>query len=156
MATRYTIKDAEEYFERLVRAKGKRIAKSYNDVGAWRLDYNPTYGGVVIEEIINEQGGVDMPLGYSRQSPREFCEFVDKALKFETIKFKNNPIPLTKSQIKESHALARRMKKHRRIKTPYALATWQVKRNLIIVNKSKTIKSKYGRKFRRRKHRRKA
>ena len=73
---RYTIKEAEKCFEMLLKVKGKRKARSYNDVGAWRLDYNPTYGGIVIEEINNSTGGVGNPMGYRRRSPRDFCDFV--------------------------------------------------------------------------------
>lgn len=35
---RYTRKDAEHYFERLIAAIGGRIAQDYKDIGAYRLD----------------------------------------------------------------------------------------------------------------------
>jgi hypothetical protein len=76
LGERYTIKNAERCFETLLRIKHKRKAKSYKDVGGWQLDYNPIYGGVVVEEIHNAQGGVSNPLGFRRRTPREFCDFV--------------------------------------------------------------------------------
>lgn len=74
---RYTIKDAEQCFERLLTTLGKRKARSYNDVGGWRLDYNPTYGGVIIEEIINPHGGINHPIIGSRLTSREFCQTIN-------------------------------------------------------------------------------
>lgn len=74
---RYTRKDAEKCFERLLQTLGKRRARSYNDVGGWRLDYNPVYGGVKIEEIINEGGGVREPIIGNRLTPKEFCYTVN-------------------------------------------------------------------------------
>lgn len=35
-----------------------REAKTYNDVGAYRLDHNAVYGGWRVERICNAQGGV--------------------------------------------------------------------------------------------------
>lgn len=73
MSDRYTRKDAEAAFVHLCRAVGKGTATSYNDVGAWTLDYNATYGGAVVAEIVNDGGGQSHPLGDRRMSPREFC-----------------------------------------------------------------------------------
>ncbi len=74
---KYTFKDAEQCFENLLRTLGRHRARSYNDIGGWKLDYNPTYGGVVIEEIVNEGGGITHPLIPTRLTPREFCQTVN-------------------------------------------------------------------------------
>lgn len=73
---RYTRKDAEAHFERLIKAIGGRIAEDYKDVGAYRLDWNPTYGGGNIERIINAQGGVSQPFGAHRRNAKEFVNAV--------------------------------------------------------------------------------
>lgn len=73
---RYTRKDAEKAFERLVKAIGGRIAVDYKDVGAYRLDWNATYGGGNIEMIANDKGGVSQPFGMMRRNAREFCDAV--------------------------------------------------------------------------------
>ena len=45
--------------------------------GAWELDYNPTYGGCVIEEIAsNGRTWTHHPFGAERRSPREFVDYV--------------------------------------------------------------------------------
>ncbi len=77
---RYTRKDAEKAFDRLIRAIGGRMATSYNDVDAYRLDWNPTYGGGNIEQIASEQGGVRQPFGMMRRNAREFCDAVSFAV----------------------------------------------------------------------------
>ena len=74
---RYTYKDAEKCFERLLSALGKRRARAYSDVGGWTLDYNPIHGGVIIEEIANTGGGVHHPIGEGRLTPKEFCYTVN-------------------------------------------------------------------------------
>lgn len=76
MAERYGIKAAEKCFLRLVKAMRGRRAKAYNDVGGLRLDYNPIYGGVNVEEIANENGGITQPFGWLRQKPEAFCNAV--------------------------------------------------------------------------------
>lgn len=80
MADRYTRKDAEAALDRLLAAMGERRAQDWNDVGGYRLDYNPIYGGVVVERVVNDSGAVTCPLGYQRRSPREFVEVVQFAL----------------------------------------------------------------------------
>ena len=63
----------------------KNVAK----IGCWNFDYNPTYGGGVVVEIINEGGGEDMPLGMGRQKTEEFCrsvEMIEKALEIDRSK----------------------------------------------------------------------
>lgn len=77
---RYSRKDATAAFHRLVHAIGGRVATSYNDVGAYRLDWNPTYGGGNIERIENAQGGVSQPWGASRMNARAFCHMVHFAI----------------------------------------------------------------------------
>lgn len=73
---RYTRKDAEACFERLLKVTGHRHADSWNDVGGWQLDYAGCYGGYVVEEICTPGGGVRHPLGDRRRTAREFCEAV--------------------------------------------------------------------------------
>lgn len=72
----YTRKDATAAFERLIKAIGGRVAKDYKDVGAYRLDWNPTYGGGNIERIVSDGGGVSQPFGAGRMNASEFCDSV--------------------------------------------------------------------------------
>ena len=53
---RMTAKGVQGLFEHFAHACGKRVSKNFNDVGAWGLDYNPVYGGVVIYEVANTGG----------------------------------------------------------------------------------------------------
>lgn len=80
MAFRYTQRDVQVHFERFVTAIGKRLAKSYKDVGGLRLDANPTYGGYVIEEIGNENGGVFHPFGDTRMKAESLIHAMRFAL----------------------------------------------------------------------------
>lgn len=85
---RNTRSDVEAAFNRLRVALGKPEAEWNQDdkgnnrakVGGWALDYNPTFGGSIIEETMNEHGGVKMPLGYRRMSNAEFVVAVQFAL----------------------------------------------------------------------------
>lgn len=87
---RYTIKDAERAFERLATVLDKGTEQWVKDperesgsravIGAWALDYNPIYGGCVITEICNVNGGITHPMGDSRRTPREFCAMVRFAI----------------------------------------------------------------------------
>jgi hypothetical protein len=72
MSDRCTRKDVEAHFERLIKAIGGRVASDYKDVGAYRLDWNATYGGGNIERIVNAQGGVTQPFGITRRNATEF------------------------------------------------------------------------------------
>lgn len=72
---RYTAKDARKAFGLLLNITGKRRAKSYNDVGAWRLGES-TFYGFNVEEIVNVNGGISHPLGMVGKSAREFCACV--------------------------------------------------------------------------------
>ena len=77
MAARITRKTVETVFARYVtEALDGCVATSYNDVGAYRLDYNSVYGGYAIERISNEQGGVSMPLGHTRFTASVFYEIL--------------------------------------------------------------------------------
>ena len=71
---RYTDRDAKACFERVVSMQGKRVAKSYNDVGAWQLDCNWHYNGCRIEQISSSSGGITEVT--QRLPPRQFCEAV--------------------------------------------------------------------------------
>lgn len=70
MAERITDKNVRNFFPIFAKAMGKRVAKAYNDVGAWRLDHDGMYG-YAIEEISNVGGGVSMPFGYTRRKASE-------------------------------------------------------------------------------------
>lgn len=105
--TRYTKKDAEQAFARLCELMGKTAGhyrkleagetSTYGSAthttipGGWALDYNPTYGGYVVEEISSDPAehpgelmdgrrysatSVSMPFGYTRRSAREFVQMV--------------------------------------------------------------------------------
>ncbi len=74
MSDRYTRKDCEAVFSRLLAAIGGRQATSYHDVGGYRLDCNPTYGGYNVERITNDRGAITHPFGYRKMPARQFCE----------------------------------------------------------------------------------
>lgn len=76
MADRYTRRDAQAAFARLLLACGKREAASYKDVGGWTLDHNSVYGGYVVEQVVSERGGITQPFGGQRRAAREFCDTV--------------------------------------------------------------------------------
>lgn len=99
MSDRYTRKDAERAFERLCEALNKpqghyrtlaegeksnmANGQTFSTIpGGWALDYNPVYGGCVIEELSPTPGEtwVSTPFGMMRRSPREFCQFVSDVL----------------------------------------------------------------------------
>lgn len=77
--TRYTRKDAEAAFTRLISAIGGRVTTEHDDVGAYRLDWNGSYGGGNIELILDKHGAVSQPFGRMRRNAREFCEAVQLA-----------------------------------------------------------------------------
>jgi len=79
MSDRYTKRDAQAAFERLMQATGKHPAASYKDVGGWVLDHNSIYGGYVVHEMFNENGAVSEPFGGRRRTAREFCDAVSFA-----------------------------------------------------------------------------
>jgi hypothetical protein len=41
------------------------------NIGGYRLDHNGTYGGWVIEQNVNESGGISHPFGYTRMTGGE-------------------------------------------------------------------------------------
>lgn len=55
---------------------GERVATSYNDVGALRLDYVSMYGGWNIERIITESGAINHPFEDARRSNRDMVDFM--------------------------------------------------------------------------------
>lgn len=86
MSQRYTKRDAEGAYQRLMKAVGAREATSYGDIGGWHLDHNGVYGGYVVEEVMNEAGGITHPLGHERRTAREFCDAVSFALRVLEVK----------------------------------------------------------------------
>lgn len=68
---RTTKAQVSKAFAAMCHVLGKEIAMAYNDVGAWRLDYAPIYGGYNVEEIMSESGGVRHPLGDQRMAAGE-------------------------------------------------------------------------------------
>lgn len=66
----------ENNFKWFVQALGGRIATSYNDAGAYRLDYNGTYGGYNIEKISNAGGGISQPFGSARMKAEPFLDAI--------------------------------------------------------------------------------
>ena len=89
---RYTKKDVQGMFERLMKAAGKRQAPIMIDGqpahGGWSLDYSSVYGGYVIEEDY-EGGGIDHPFGAMRRSSREmYLSMLMTAQMLEDIAYK--------------------------------------------------------------------
>lgn len=101
---RYTRKDAERQFERLCEELGKPMGhyrecaegevsnmengQKYSTIpGGWALDYNPTYGGCVIEELSPVPGEtwISQPFGSTRRSPREFCQMVHDIIRARSL-----------------------------------------------------------------------
>lgn len=86
---RHTKKDARDCGKRLAKALGKSFGncwvkkgdKNIAKIGCWDVDYNPIYGGAVITEIHNEQGGIGQPFGSRRLKPEAFCGTINFAIK---------------------------------------------------------------------------
>ena len=86
MSNRYTIKDAEHCAKQLAdvmnvpfitseeyyKIIGERGTKK--QIGHWKM--GSAYGNVVIQEIINEGGGVRHPVSGTPRKPKEFCEAI--------------------------------------------------------------------------------
>lgn len=91
---RTTANDARVAFEKiLLPAIGGRPAKGFNDVGAYRLDNNPDYGGFVVEQIISSNGNIIRPFGNIRMATKDFvdtCYFVQKAMDIKSKQEENN------------------------------------------------------------------
>jgi len=73
-----TKKYVEAVFERFLGNIGGRKASSYNDTGAFQLDYKPIFG-YRIEKIDNSLGGISTPFG-DRKKPLEFTESLHVAM----------------------------------------------------------------------------
>ena len=82
MTYRATKTEVNEVFSLFCKAIGKRIAETWNDTEAWTLDYAREYGGYVIQEIINDHGAKEMPLGGQRYSPTQLVERMRFALRW--------------------------------------------------------------------------
>jgi hypothetical protein len=89
MADRYTAKDAERCAKQLADAlkvpfggcwKRTKGGSSKSIIGCWKMDYSAIWGGAVIEEIVNEGGGITHPFSSTRRSPREFCKTIHFAM----------------------------------------------------------------------------
>jgi hypothetical protein len=74
-------KQVEGVFERFCEASGNRVAKTYDDHGALRLDYAAEYGGYNIEKINDETSGVSHPFGDTRRTAREMWDTLHFALR---------------------------------------------------------------------------
>lgn len=103
MSERYTIKDAEKAMDRLCEELGKprghyrtlepgEVSSIEGNTrittipGGWALDYNPIYGGCVVEEIAPDgHTWVSQPFGSTRRSPREFCQMVNDVLRARSL-----------------------------------------------------------------------
>jgi len=80
MTNRVTKTMIRNQFINLCDALGKRVATDYNDVGAWKLDYSPHYGGYTIVEKL-ENGGETHPISMRRHKGSEFFEMLIFALR---------------------------------------------------------------------------
>jgi hypothetical protein len=70
--TKQEVKNVFKYF--IENYMNGKIAEKYNDVGGYRLDYNPIYGGYVIERIESTGGGISCPFGHGRLKASEFVQ----------------------------------------------------------------------------------
>lgn len=104
MGDRYTRKDADKAMARLCEEFGKPLGH-YRKVqdgevsnmgegrqittipGGWVMDYNPVYGGCVVEELSPNPGEtwISNPFGSTRRSPREFCQMVNDMIRARSI-----------------------------------------------------------------------
>ena len=80
MRDRYTRKDVEAQFERFVMAIGGRVARSYNDDGAYLLDHNSVYGGYNIVRLTGNAGGQTHVCGAMRRGPTAMIETLSFAI----------------------------------------------------------------------------
>lgn len=78
---RTTKAEVEAVFGRLLTVLGKPRAQRWNDVGGWSLDYAACYGGWVITEVVNMDGGITHPLGEGRLPAREFVRAMHFAIR---------------------------------------------------------------------------
>jgi len=89
MTYRATSTELNEVFNLFCEAIGKRVADTYDDTGAWTLDYAKEYGGYAIQEIINDRGAKEMPLGDQRYSATELVERMRFSLRWLEQKDRN-------------------------------------------------------------------
>ena len=89
MTYRATKTEIDEVFKLFCEALGKRVAQTWNDAGAWTLDYAKEYGGYVIQEIIDSRGARETPLGDQRYSATELVERMRFALRWLEQKDRN-------------------------------------------------------------------
>jgi hypothetical protein len=82
MTYRATETELNEAFNLFCQAIGKRVAQTWNDIGAWTLDHAKEYGGYVIQEIIDSRGAREIPLGDQRYSATELVERMRFALRW--------------------------------------------------------------------------
>ncbi len=79
MTDRYTKKDAKRALDGLMQLLNKKHTKFDNspgEIGSWYLDYNATYGGAIIHEVVSDGHGV-RTIGRNRMKPYEFCQAID-------------------------------------------------------------------------------
>lgn len=65
---RHTRREVETQFARFVKLIGGHVAQDWNDVGGYRLDHYPMYGGWNIERILNDGGALNQPFGQKRHN----------------------------------------------------------------------------------------
>jgi hypothetical protein len=80
MSNRITKKMIERQFVNLCNALGKRVCTDWKDVGSWKLDSNPHYGGYTIVEMM-EGGGQSHPISMQRHKGSEFFYMMIFALR---------------------------------------------------------------------------
>lgn len=79
---RLTRKDADECAEELARVIGKdfgdcleKVGDKFEwKVGCWETDYSPTYGGILIREVLNKAHGIRPVFGEHRRRFSDFCD----------------------------------------------------------------------------------
>src|SRR5438034_63621 len=77
---RYTRNDVDRQFERFVKAIGGRVARTYNDDGAYLLDHNGIYGGYNIMRLDGTAGGQMHVCGAMRRGPTAMVEALSFAM----------------------------------------------------------------------------
>ncbi len=77
---RWTEKDMEDAVKELANLLGVEYTGDKIKIGGWRLRYDPSYGGAMIEEYISERGAVSRPFGERRYPPAEFIGRIEFAL----------------------------------------------------------------------------
>lgn len=93
MSERTTKAEVNAVFARFVKAIGGRVAESYNDIGGYGIDYNPTYGGYHVYRVDNAAGGQNLPFGSRRMKPGEFVDCLRFAT--EVVQYKDSGRMLT-------------------------------------------------------------